>query len=75
MYILKKYINQADMDELLEYSKSKGVEFIPTLDVPGHMSYILSFFPELVFDGVKDSINIKQPEAIAFAYALVLKST
>lgn len=67
------YITETEMNEILDYAKSKNVEFIPTLDVPGHMSYILSFFPELVFDGVTDSVNIKSEESIAFAYALVEK--
>lgn len=68
-----KHITQKEMDELLDYANELGVEIIPSLDVPGHMKGILKYFPALCFEGTTDSINIKDPEAVAFAYAFVQK--
>lgn len=67
------YITEADVKEVMSYAKELGLEFIPSLDVPGHMSYILKYFPQFVFEGSADSINIKDPEAVAFALAFVDK--
>ena len=69
----RRYINQSEMDELLDYAKSLGVEIIPSLDIPGHMKGILKYFPELCFEGTSDSINIKDPKAVEFAYAFAQK--
>lgn len=67
------YITEDDVKEVMAYAEKLGLEFIPSLDVPGHMSYILKHFPQFTFEGSPDSINIKNPEAVAFALAFVEK--
>lgn len=66
-------LSEEEIIEVMAYAKELGLEFIPSLDVPGHMSYILKHFPQFCFEGASDSVNIKDPEAVAFALAFVEK--
>lgn len=66
-------ISEEEIIEVMNYAKELGLEFIPSLDVPGHMRYILKQFPQFALEGSADSIDIKNPEAVAFALAFVEK--
>lgn len=68
-----KYLTQAEMDEILAYANGKGIEIIPSLNVPGHMGAILEEFPDLRYTGSKSSIDLTSEEAKAFAKAIVEK--
>lgn len=47
-----------------------GVEIIPALNMPGHMGAILEHFPHLRYPGSRSSLNLGNPEAVAFGLAL-----
>lgn len=62
-----------DMEEILAYAGKVGVEMIPALNMPGHLGAILEQFPHLRYPGSRSSIDIRNPEAVAFAKALAYK--
>lgn len=70
-------ITEAEMDDLISYAFSKGIEIVPCLNSPGHMGSILEQFPEYRYsDGgktSKSSIDLRNQEAAAFALAFVDK--
>lgn len=41
------YYTQEQINEILHFSKVRGIEIIPEIDIPGHTSAIISAFPEL----------------------------
>lgn len=68
-----KYWRQKDMEEICAYAAGLGVELIPALNMPGHMGAILERFPHLRYPGSRGSIDLRDPEATAFALALADK--
>ena len=68
-----QYLTQAEMDDIISYANSKGIELVPALNVPGHMGAILEEFPDLRYTGSKSSIDLTSDEAKAFAKAIVEK--
>ncbi|TKG94226.1 beta-N-acetylhexosaminidase [Puteibacter caeruleilacunae] len=44
------YYTKKQMRELIAYAKSKHVEIVPEIDVPGHSQEILASYPELACD-------------------------
>lgn len=40
-----KWLTQSEMDDIIEYANSKGIEIIPALNMPAHMSAIREVFP------------------------------
>ena len=54
-----QYLTQAEMDEIISYANSTGIELVPALNVPGHMGAILEEFPDLRYTGSKSSIDLK----------------
>lgn len=67
------YLTQADMDGIIDYANSKGVELFPAFEIPGHMGALLEKFSHLRYEGSKSSLDITNPEAVAFAYAVLEK--
>ncbi len=63
------YLTQDEMSNLIDYAKEKGVEIVPCINTPGHMGAILDAFPELAYS--ESSIDLTDPEAVAFALAIV----
>lgn len=68
-----KFHTVADMDEILNYAREKGVNVIPVINMPGHMGCILEHFPHLRYRNSRSSINMMAPEGMAFALALLEK--
>ncbi len=68
-----KYLTQSEMDGIIEYATSKGVEIVGSINVPGHMGAILEEFPSLRYTGSNSSIDLSNEEAKAFAKAFVKK--
>ena len=68
-----KFHTVADMDEILNYAREKGVNVIPVVNMPGHMGCILEHFPHLRYRNSRSSINMMEPEGKAFALALLEK--
>lgn len=40
-----KWITQTEMDDIIEYARGKGIEIIPSFDMPGHFNAIANKFP------------------------------
>lgn len=68
-----RFWEEADMEALLQYGANLGLEVIPALNMPGHLGAVLSHFPSLRYPGSLSSINLCDPEAVAFAFALLEK--
>lgn len=68
-----KFLTVADMDEILGYAKEKGISLIPVINMPGHMGCILEHFPHLRYPGSRSSVNMMEPEGMAFALGLLEK--
>lgn len=63
-----------DMDEIIVYAKSKNISVVPSFDMPGHMNAILTEFPRFRYKPESAwTLNVKDPEAVKFALAIVEK--
>ena len=68
-----KYHSVADMDEILSYARQKGISVIPVINMPGHMGCILEHFPHLRYRNSRSSVNMMDPEGMAFALGILEK--
>lgn len=68
-----RYLTAGEMRQLLRYARARGIECIPVLNMPGHMGAILERFPHLRYPGSRSSIDLRSPEAVGFAMALLQK--
>lgn len=66
------WYTQIDMDEIISYAHSKGIDVVPALNMPGHMGRILSVFTQFKLSDTT-TLNIKSTEAVNFAKAIVSK--
>lgn len=71
-------LTQNDMDTILQYANTKGVEIIPLINSPGHMDAILSAMKKLGLSSVaystsKRTIDVTNSTATDFTKALLLK--
>ena len=67
------YLTESDIDEVIDYATKKGIGLIPSINMPGHLGAVLEQFPHLRCAGSRSSIDLQNPEAAAFAYALLEK--
>lgn len=66
--------SETDMDEIIVYARSKDIEIVPSLDMPGHMSKILTEFPQFRYKSAYAwTLNAKDQSAVKFALAIVEK--
>ena len=74
-------LSQAEITELIEYAKSKGLGLIPAINSPGHMDAMLVAMeklgiknPQAYFDKVsKTTMDLENEEAMNFTKALIGK--
>ena len=74
-------LSQAEITELIEYAKSKGLGIIPAINSPGHMDAMLVAMeklgiknPQANFDKVsKTTMDLENEEAMNFVKALIGK--
>ena len=74
-------LSQAEITELIEYAKSKGIGLIPAINSPGHMDAMLVAMeklgiqnPQAYFDKVsKTTMDLENEEAMNFVKALIGK--
>ena len=74
-------LTQAEVTELIEYAKSKGIGLIPAINSPGHMDAMLVAMeklgiknPQAHFDKVsKTTMDLENQEALNFTKALIGK--
>ena len=74
-------LTEAEMDEIIAHAASVGIEIVPHLNMPGHMSALLD---AMEYVGIADahftgyvqsdsSVNLNNEQALNFMYALVEK--
>ena len=68
-----KFWTEADMEEILSHARRRGIELIPALNMPGHMGAILEHFPHMRYSGSRSSVDLRSPEAVDFACAILEK--
>ena len=74
-------LTQAEVTDLIEYAKSKGIGLIPAINSPGHMDAMLVAMeklgiknPQAHFDKVsKTTMDLRNEEAMNFVKALIGK--
>lgn len=76
------HLTQAEMDDILQYAKTKNIALIPAINSPGHMDAILDAMEQL---GIKDArfsyngkkskrtIDLNNSDAVRFTKALIKK--
>lgn len=50
------FYTQKELKDLIEYASKRNIEIIPEIDIPGHTAAILTAYPDLRCDFLKDSI-------------------
>lgn len=69
--------SQAEMDTIISYAATKGIEIIPLVNNPGHMDSILAAMEKCGIDGYYESskrtVDLENAAAVAFTQALVMK--
>lgn len=58
-------LSQTDMDTITAYAKAKGIEIIPLLNTPGHMTVLLDAMEELD-SSIKSEMNVNQGSGTYF---------
>lgn len=67
-------LSEADMDEIIVYARSKKIDIVPSLNMPGHMNPIIAAFPQFRYYTDRDwTLNVKDDTAVKFALAIVEK--
>lgn len=67
-------LSESDMDEVIVYARSKDIDIVPSLDMPGHMTKILTQFPQFkYYDNYAWTLDATDSDAVKFALALVEK--
>lgn len=67
-------LSESDMDEIIVYARSKNVDIVPSLDMPGHMSKLLTEFPQFRYNSSYSwTLNATDESAVKFALAIVEK--
>lgn len=74
----KYYLTQSEMTELVSYAAAKGIEVVPSINMPGHMGAILMNMPDnwhYYYNGKlsRSSMDLDNEEAVAFSQALLAK--
>ena len=72
-------LTQTEMDRIISYAEEKDISIIPLVNTPGHMDAILSAAQSLTevrglaYSSSKTTIDVTNPEAVAFTKALLQK--
>lgn len=65
---------EAEVDEIIMYARAKGIDVVPSLNMPGHMSMLLQQFPQFkYYDNYYATLDATNPAAVKFALAVVYK--
>ncbi len=69
--------SEDDMDAIIAYAKTKGIEIIPLLNTPGHMDSILDAMEACgisgSYNGSARTVDVSNADAVAFTQELVGK--
>ena len=64
-----RYLNEADMDSIIAYAGTKGIEIVPMLNMPGHASAIV-YNTKYSDNG---NLNVNNDAARSYGYTLLEK--
>lgn len=64
------YWNEEDMETIMAYARSKGIDIIPLFNVPGHFRPFLANQPQFRYGTDIDSLDINNPAACEYALAV-----
>lgn len=72
------YLTEDDMDAIISYANSKGIEIVPLVNMPGHMNAVLYVNPAYkLTENSKgtsaETLDLNNQEAYAFGLALLQK--
>ena len=75
---VQKELTESEMNTIMAYAYTKGVEIIPLINTPGHMDAIITCMKELGMTNVtystsKRTIDVTNSKAVAFTQALLQK--
>ncbi len=68
-----KYLTQTEMDAIIVYAREKGIEIVPSVNMPGHMGTILKAFEQFKWNNSISALDVTNPEAVAFGLAILEK--
>lgn len=51
------FYTRAEVQDIVDYAKARGMEIVPEIDMPGHVTAILAAFPELSCSGEETSVS------------------
>lgn len=71
------YLTESEMKEICAYGATKGIEVLPSFDMPGHMGKILNKFSQFQADSStyagRCELDISNSVACEFAFAIIRK--
>lgn len=72
----KQQLSQKELKYLLAYAAKRGITIIPDLDIPGHMTQILSKHPEFQLPSasgkkLSSTLNVMDEKAIRYAESII----
>ena len=70
-----RWLNQTEMDEIITYANSKGIEIVPLLNLPGHANAILDIAEDKYnASGSNNTLDVADSDAaVDFGYAIFVK--
>ncbi|WP_052592395.1 family 20 glycosylhydrolase [Luteipulveratus mongoliensis] len=60
------FLTKRQVRDLIALAEQHHIEIIPEIDVPGHMTQVLSVHPELGLPGTKTTLDLSKDEVYAF---------
>ncbi len=71
------YLTQSEMTGIIAYAKTKNIDIVPCINVPGHMGAILEEFTSFRYtknsSTSNSSVDLNNDEAVAFALGITAK--
>lgn len=70
-----RWLTQTEMDEIIAYANSKGIEIVPLLNLPGHANAILDIADDKYnASGSDNTLDVADSDAaVDFGYAIFVK--
>lgn len=70
----ESYLTETEMNGIIEYATSKGIEIVPLLNLPGHADAILDIFDDKYnASGSNNTFDIDKEEGLNCAYEIFKK--
>ena len=68
-----RYLTENDMNSIISYADTKGIEIVPMLNMPGHADAIVYGRPSYCDPTNKNVLNVNKEEARVYGYTLLNK--